>query len=265
MGQLRRVLLTALPKLLVSRATGLLARIPLPRRLRPCVYRAYARRYGADLSEMAGALDDVPPLAAFFQRPLVDGARPLDAAAPFVWPADGRAVAAGPFEGGRLPQIKGVDYAVRDLVADDELARDLQRGSQATVYLAPGDYHRVHAPFAANVEAVVPLRGTLFPVNPPAVRCIRDLFVRNSRHVFRCRLPDGTAAAVVMVGAYNVGGTSVTVASGPVHAGDEIGRFGFGSTVVALVGPGGGRFAGLAGDQVVRMGAAAEALAAAAH
>lgn len=264
MTGLRRTVLTALPKVPLSRLCGALCSLPLPRGARIRLFRWFARRYGAELGEMQGELGDFRSLQEFFRRPLRAGARPI-APARLVWPCDGRIVTTGAITAGRISQVKGNDYALADLLGDTALAGELEGGSQATIYLAPGDYHRVHAPFTANVDNVTALRGTLFPVNPPAVRCIRNLFVRNSRHVFRCRLPDGTAAAVVMVGAYNVGGTSVTVASGPVRAGDEIGRFGFGSTVVALVGPGGGTFAALDGDQAVRMGAAAAAMAAAAR
>jgi phosphatidylserine decarboxylase len=64
-------------------------------------------------------------------------------------------------------------------------------------------------------------------------------------------------AAVVMVGAYNVGGTLVTRPRGPVRAGDEIGQFGFGSTVVAIVARGPLTFAELPREQRVRMGGTA--------
>lgn len=255
----RALLLTALPKVALSRGTGLLARLPLPRRLRPFCYRCFARIYGADLAEVDGDLAAFGSLQQFFQRPLRAGARPV-AAAPLVWPCDGRVVTAGPIAGDRIPQVKGIDYGLGELLADRALAAALAGGSQATVYLAPGDYHRVHAPFAARVEAVTPIAGTLFPVNPQAVRCIPRLFARNARHVFRCTLADGRAAAVVMVGAFNVGGTIVTAAPGSRLApGDELGRFGFGSTAVALVAPGGAAFAEVAPGTRVRMGGDATA------
>jgi phosphatidylserine decarboxylase len=256
MTRLRTCLLTALPKVALSRLCGGFCALPLPRAPRVALFRWFARRYGADLAEMDGELEGFRSMQEFFQRPLRAGVRPI-APSPLVWPCDGRVVTTGAIAGGRVPQVKGNDYSLADLLGDPGLATGIDGGSQATIYLAPGDYHRVHAPFAATVEKVVYLPGTLFPVNPPAVRCIRDLFVRNSRHVFHCRLPDGRGAAVVMVGAYNVGGTSVTVASGAVRAGDELGRFGFGSTVVALVGPGGARFAELQPEARVLMGAAA--------
>jgi phosphatidylserine decarboxylase len=249
-------LLTLLPKVALSRATGLLARTPVPGPLRAPFWRAFARRYGAELGEVQGTLRDFRSLQAFFQRPLRPAARPV-ADTPLVWPCDGRVVTAGAIAGERIPQVKGRDYALADLLGDLALARALAGGSQATVYLAPGDYHRVHAPFAAIVESVRAIPGTLFPVNPPAVRCIRDLFVRNARHVFACRLDDGRAAAVVMVGALNVGGTSVTAQPGTrVAKGGELGRFGFGSTAIALVAAGAPAFPVQDPETRVRMGGA---------
>lgn len=256
MSAVRSVLLTCLPKVALSRACGLVCSVPLPRGLRPRLYGWFARRYGADLAEADGALDGFRSLQEFFRRPLKPGARPI-ADAPLVWPCDGRVVTVGGLAGGRIEQVKGRDYALADLLGDAGFAAQLAGGCQATVYLAPGDYHRVHAPFAAEVEGVTPIPGTLFPVNPPAVRSVRDLFARNSRHVFRCRLADGVPAAVVMVGAYNVGGTLVTVARGQVRAGDELGRFGFGSTAIVVVGRGGPSFATAAPETRVRMGARA--------
>jgi len=253
---LRSTLLRALPKVMLSRACGLLASTPLPLWARPRIYGWFSRRYGVQLGEVPAELVSFRSLQEFFRRSLRSGARPV-ADSSLVWPCDGRIVTVGAVTDGRLPQVKGRDYALADLLGDAELARSLEGGSQATIYLAPGDYHRVHAPFDATIESVRALPGTLFPVNPAAVRCIGNLFARNSRHVFRCRLRSGAPATVVMVGAYNVGGTTVTRDRGEVRAGDEIGQFGFGSTVVAIVGRGTAAFADREPEQQVRMGASA--------
>jgi phosphatidylserine decarboxylase len=240
----------------LSRLCGWICSLPLPRWLRPRLFGWFARRYGADLGQVDGQLADFRSLQDFFRRPLRAGSRPV-ASTPLVWPCDGRIVTGGTITGGRIPQVKGHDYELADLLGDAGFAAELGDGSQTTIYLAPGDYHRVHAPFDAHIESVTALPGTLFPVNPPAVACIPRLFARNSRHVFRCRLTDGTPAAVVMVGAYNVGHTTVTVPGGAVAKGAELGRFGFGSTVVAVIGRGALRFAELAPQQRVLMGGAA--------
>jgi len=256
MSTLRRLTLTALPKVPLSRLCGLMTSIPLPRALRGRFFRWFARRYGASLEDIDGDLQDFRSLQAFFRRKLTDDARPI-ADTSLVWPCDGRIVTAGPLTGGRITQVKGNDYALADLLGSSELAEQLEGGQQATIYLAPGDYHRVHSAFAGEVHDVTPLPGTLFPVNPPAVRCIDQLFVRNSRHVFRCQMANGSPAAIVMVGAYNVGGTKVTVPSGPIHKGQEVGQFGFGSTVVLAIGPNGGEFLPVEPEQRVKMGEAA--------
>ncbi len=256
MTALRRLLLTALPKVALSRACGLAVSMPLPKWFRPRLYRWFATRYGANLDEVDGDLHTFRSLQQFFRRPLRHDARPR-ADAGLLWPCDGRIVTTGPVDGGRISQVKGREYSVADLVGDADLAKRLEGGCQATIYLAPGDYHRVHAPFAGSIDEVRALPGTLFPVNPPAVQCIRDLFPRNARHVFRCTLASGHTGVVVMVGAYNVGGTIVTRAAGSVVPGDEIGQFGFGSTVVVIVGAGAPSFATLPPETSVRMGSAA--------
>ncbi|MFK7742678.1 MAG: archaetidylserine decarboxylase [Planctomycetota bacterium] len=233
----------------------------MPRFLRGPLFRWFAGRYGAELGDIEGDIQQFRSMQAFFRRSLRADARPVAADANLVWPCDGRIVTVGAIADGRIEQVKGNDYELADLLGDNELAMQLEGGQQATIYLAPGDYHRVHSPFAGCVERVAPLRGTLFPVNPPAVRSIDRLFVRNSRHVFHCRTANGTPAAVVMVGAYNVGGTRVTVESGAIECGQELGQFGFGSTVVVAIGRGGGTFAELAPEHKVRMGEAADAVA----
>lgn len=256
MSNLRRVILTALPKVALSRMCGLLTSCPLPRFVRAPFYRWFARRYGAPLDEVDGELPGFRSLQQFFQRSLVASARPI-AETQLVWPCDGKIVTAGGIANGRIPQVKGNDYELRDLLGDEGFAQQLDGGQQATIYLAPGDYHRVHSAFAGTVIDVRALPGTLFPVNPPAVRCIDNLFARNSRHVFRCLMANGSPAAIVMVGAYNVGGTAITKPAGSIAKGEEVGQFGFGSTVVVVLGPDGGTLKPVEPEQRVRMGEAA--------
>jgi phosphatidylserine decarboxylase len=251
----RRTLLGLVPKVALSRLTGLATRLPIPGPVRPMFYGWFARRYDAALDEVDGDLRDYRSMFAFFQRPLRSGARPIERDADFVWPCDGKVVTAGKISGDRIPQVKGVDYGLEEFVGDPRLASSLAGGSQVTVYLAPGDYHRVHAPFDARIVGVRRIPGTLYPVNQPAVRAVPGLFVRNARVVFESLLDDGRPAAIVMVGALNVGHIYESVAVGqPVTRGDEVGRFGFGSTTVVIVGPGGTDLPPVGAETVVRMG-----------
>ncbi len=249
--------MSALPKVALSRATGLLTRLPLPRRLRAPTYRWFARRYGARLEDVAGTLEEYPSLAAFFKRPLVAGARPIATDAPLVWPCDGRIVASGPILGERLEQVKGRTYGLAQLIGDADFSAALAGGSQATIYLAPRDYHRVHAPFAGTLGTVRRLPGKLFPVNPPTVDSIEGLFATNERVVFEFRLDAGVRAAVIMVAALNVGDIEPVAKPGSrLTLGAELGRFGFGSTTVVTIGPGGPTLPNLPRETAVRMGTA---------
>jgi phosphatidylserine decarboxylase len=233
--QIIRILLTALPKVALSRVFGFIARTPVPVPLRGLVYRTYALLCGADLREMQGGPGDYRSLAEFFQRPLRDGVRPIDDG-PVIWPCDGRVISAGPITAGRIEQIKGIDYSLEELLVDRELAAAFATGTQATIYLAPGDYHRVHAPFAAELLGRTRVPGTLFPTNPPATHSIRPLYPRNERVVHRFRLEDGGAAALVMVGALNVGDIHPSCpAPCSLRPGEEIARFGLGSTAILLL------------------------------
>ena len=257
MGQLRRFLLSALPKTALSRLTGWLTRIPLPRGLRAPLYGWFSRRYSVVLTEVDRDLVEFRSLAEFFGRPLRKGARPVAAPATLVWPCDGKIVSAGPMPLGRILQVKGMEYELAELVANAELAGALADGTQATIYLAPGDYHRVHAPFAGTLGTPVRVPGALFPVNPPAVQSIPRLFARNERVVFPFTLEDGRVAALVMVAALNVGDIVPSAAAGQqLPAGAELGRFGFGSTVVALMQSGSAGFPLLAPETPVRQGEA---------
>ena len=255
MSIVRRMLLTALPKFLLSRTTGMLTHIPLPRFLRSPVYRLFSWRYGVDLREAALELRAYPNLAEFFQRALKDGARPVHDTAPLVWPCDGKIISSRAIEDGKLRQVKGQDYSLIDFVQDPSLAESLAGGSQASIYLLPKDYHRVHVPFDAELLGHRHVKGSLFPVNPGAVRSIPQLFLRNERVVFSFRLKDGRAAALVMVAALNVGDIHLShEQAGPMQKGEELARFGFGSTTVVLMPAGEPVFAELTADLEVRMG-----------
>ena len=77
-------------------------------------------------------------------------------------------------------------------------------------------YHRVHSPVDGRIRAWRYVPGRLFPVNGAGVRSIPGLFTRNERV---CLFYDTEAhgrAAVVLVGAANVGRMSLAF-SGPGH------------------------------------------------
>lgn len=244
------------PQHALSRLAGRVAASEAPW-LRDRLIRRFAAAYGVDLSEAARGIGEFASFNDFFTRELKRGARPLADAAQFILsPADGAVSQVGPVSGGRIIQAKGRDYSVAEILGcgADEAAR-FEGGSFMTIYLSPKDYHRVHMPAAGTLAKTSYIPGDLFSVNTATAAGVDRLFARNERLSCRFDGPDGHFASI-MVGAMIVAGidtvwpnTFRTHASTPVHedfagqdrrfaAGDEMGRFYLGSTVVLLFEPG---------------------------
>ncbi len=249
--------LRLLPKNAASRAAGAFTRWEAPAPLRQGLMRAFARRYGIDLSEC----DDVATFRTFgefFARPLRPGLRPI---APgedvVVSPVDAVVSEAGLAEQGRLVQAKGIDYRVEDLLADGAAAARLAGGAWATLYLSPKDYHRIHFPLGGRVLGWRYVPGRLWPVNAASVANVPGLFCVNERLVTLLESPLGLCS-IVAVGATIVGRVRAFYDAGipptnlpkarperrdyerplPVEKGQELGAFEMGSTVVLLFEPG---------------------------
>lgn len=255
MAQLFIVLQRLLPVFLLGRLVHRLARVQLPWFKNLCI-RAFTRLYPVNLEEPAKAVPDgYPSFNAFFTRTLKAGARPLDPEPDAVTsPADGRVQQSGELLGGQLIQAKGVTYSAAELLGDAEAARAYEQGWFLTVYLAPHNYHRVHAPLAGTLRQMIYVPGNRFSVNEATLSIIPALFARNERLV--C-LFDGNPGpfALVLVGALNVASISTTWAGEvlpreprqfrrwhypgragfSVARGDEIGQFNLGSTVILLL------------------------------
>lgn len=234
----------------------------------------FVRLFDVDTSEIAR---DVPDGFAtfndFFTRELADGARPVAANA-IVSPADGTVSAAGSLRGDEILQAKGLWYALDDLLATNlDRSHELAGGKFATIYLAPYNYHRVHAPFDGELEAAWYVPGDLFSVNAATVSRVRGLFRRNERLVLDFRTRFGRAV-VILVGALNVGSISTPwtgeirprrtgvvetlgLDDGPaeVRRGDLLGWFNMGSTVIVLIPDGSGEWSdNLVAGRLLRMG-----------
>ena len=245
-----------LPQHALSRLAGRLAGSETPW-LRDALIRRFVAAYGVDLGEAARGIGEFRSFNDFFTRELKPGARALADAAEFILsPADGAVSQVGPVSSGRIIQAKGRDYAVAEILGCSaaEAAR-FEGGSFITIYLSPKDYHRVHMPAAGRLAKTSYIPGDLFSVNTATAAGVERLFARNERLACRFDGPDGHFASI-MVGAMIVAGIDTvwpnrfrTHAAAPVHedfagaghafsAGEEMGRFHLGSTVVLLFEPG---------------------------
>ncbi len=244
-----------LPKHWLTAIVFRIARIRAPR-VKNLLIRNFARLYRVDVDEVRNSVPDgFDTFNDFFVRELKEGARPIDAdAAAIVSPVDGTVSQAGRITQGTLLQAKGIDYSVKELLATDlEVADTLENGHFATIYLAPYNYHRVHAPLAGKLVSAHYVPGDLFSVNKATARQIPRLFSRNERLNLHVDTQAGRMV-LIMVGALNVGsistpwtGTIRPRSSGVVEMldlaaadtdlakGDLLGWFNMGSTVILLL------------------------------
>ena len=244
-------ILRALPRVHLSRAVGRLCDQPIPSGFARAVERAYCRAYQVNMDEAEGHLGSYPSFDAFFTRPLKKGARQISSD-PVVSPSDGKLSCLGRIETGAQIHVKGQLYEVAELIGDLQDAQRYSGGQFAVVYLAPGDYHRVHSPVDGAVTLLRGIPGDLYPVNSIGERYVPQLFVRNNRVAIVIDTEQLGRVTVVMVGATIVGRISVNAMPAPavppgVHAvspgyavarGAEIGMFHLGSTAVVLFEPG---------------------------
>jgi len=238
-------LLRLLPLALVSRLVGWGVRRRLPVRLRRPLLGLYARHYRVDLGEAEAGLDAYPSVEAFFTRRLWSGARPV-AAAPLVSPCDGRVGPPVEITAGAAITAKGHRYRLDDLLGPlAHWGPRLDGGRWLTLYLSPRDYHRYHAPAAMAVVESCHIPGRRWPVNGWGIDHIPDLFVENERVVVVAETAAGWPLVMVYVAAFNVGRIELHGVSPPaghaghhrweVAAGDEMGYFSLGSTILLLL------------------------------
>ncbi len=247
-----------LPQHLLSRLVGRLAECRTPW-VKNLFINWFRKRYQVDMSQ---ALQPDPEayehFNAFFTRALKPDARPLDnTPGAILSPADGAISQLGPIEQGRIFQAKGRSYSLNTLLGGDAArAQPFINGQFATIYLSPRDYHRVHMPIAGTLRESIYIPGDLYSVNQVTAAGVDNLFARNERLVAIFDTELGPMA-MVLVGAMIVAGIE-TVWNGQVAplprqplvldaapgqtpvqlaAGEEMGRFKLGSTVILLFGP----------------------------
>lgn len=216
----------------------------------------FSRAYKVKLDEVKlDVPDDFADFNAFFTRELKADARPIaEASNALISPVDGTISQIGPLRKNAIVQAKGIDYTLDELLATDiDDAAVYRDGLFTTIYLAPYNYHRIHAPLDGELKSAVYVPGALFSVNAATAAHVLGLFARNERLILHFQTAVGPAA-VIFVGAMNVG--SITTpwtgeirpqAKGLVETcalnetdrtvsrGDLLGWFNMGSTVILLL------------------------------
>jgi len=225
--------------------------------------RTFLKCYDVDLEEAERSNPrDYCSFNDFFTRALRPDARDYNRSDPVILsPSDGSVSRIGRIDADNILQAKGRYYTLSALLAQDfALAERFNWGEFATIYLAPNNYHRVHAPVSGRIVGVRYVPGKLFSVNQRTARSIDKLFAANERLILEVDSECGKLA-LILVGAMLVSSmelrccdianavneahdrrcpVAVELGAGPreLIRGEELGRFNMGSTVIVLAEPG---------------------------
>lgn len=271
--QLLIFLFIIIPKSLLSRAFGAVTRIPFPRWILHPVINWYSKAYGVKTEEYIPPEKGFKNFNSFFTRQLKPGVHIIDSDVnAVVSPVDARLDQFGELDGETIMQAKGVHYNLKDLLPSEEASR-FEGGSFMTLYLSPGDYHRIHSPAGGTITGYFHIPGKLYTVQEFMVQGLQGLFSKNERLISYIDTGRGHIA-VCKIGAMNVGRMSISHAPvitnktfrskkealynenerPSIKSGDELGIFHLGSTIVLLFEKNFIRYAGLATGDTVRVG-----------
>lgn len=244
-------LMRLLPKSALSSAVGKATRLPVPPAVHHAAVRLFAKRYQVNLEEAEGTIEDYPTFGAFFTRKLKPGTRSIDVGPNVVAsPVDAHVSQLGHIQSGTCLQAKGISFPVDKLLGDARRALDFEGGTFATLYLAPRDYHRFHAPLAGFITGYQYLPGAFWPVNQASVRTKDALFAINERLVTYFDTAAGSCAYVAVgatcVARIHAAYDEIITHQGraakshaymrpiPIEKGAEVGMFEMGSTIILL-------------------------------
>ncbi len=236
---------------IVSKLVRFLYSLPVSRHFIPL----FCLIFQVNQQETEQPLGSYHSIREFFLRRLREGAREIcSSQAAIVSPADGCVIAMGKIRQNTLLQVKGKRYSLQRLLASRQNSQRFLNGQYLTIYMSPGKYHHVHAPFDCEIAETCRIDGLRYPVNLFSRQRIESLYCRNAREIAYLQTAAG-AAALIMVGSCQVGSVRMAVDTASqkqtgksIEArrfsaqcfgkGQEVGWFDFGSTVILLFEPG---------------------------
>ncbi len=230
---------------------GHAAKIPVPKPVLKAIIGAYSVAVGVAENEVAEPVGGFTNFSEFFGRRLKPGARvvPEDESV-FVSPSDGEIIDVGKIgpSGNSTFEIKGSAYDLDSLLGDRGAGEVFKEGGYMVIYLHPRDYHRVHMPTSGELTVMRRIPGARYPVNDWLRDKVDCIYNKNERTVFQFNTEGGGEIALVMVAAFGVGNIETRFQFGSTSkdvllercfsppqkllAGDELGAFLLGSTVV---------------------------------
>ena len=196
--------------------------------------RPFIRKYKLDEEEFDSDPEGFRSFNEFFSRKLKPDARPIEQEnAVAVFPADGRHLGVQHLSANLGFYVKGQKFDLPKLFQSEELAGRFRKGSLIISRLCPVDYHRFHAPVSGKISEARLINGSLFSVNPIALRKRLSVFWENKRYLCMIDSDYHGKVAQFIVGATCVGSATFTFSQNQrVNKGEELGYFSFGGSSV---------------------------------
>ena len=196
--------------------------------------RPFIRKYKLDEEEFDSDPEGFRSFNEFFSRKLKPDARPIEQEnAVAVFPADGRHLGVQDLSANLGFYVKGQKFDLPKLFQSEELAGRFRKGSLIISRLCPVDYHRFHAPVSGKISEARLINGSLFSVNPIALRKRLSVFWDNKRYLCMIDSDYHGKVAQFIVGATCVGSATFTFSQNQrVKKGEELGYFSFGGSSV---------------------------------
>ncbi len=199
--------------------------------------KPFIKKYGVDMRDFEGQIQDYKTFNEFFCRKLRKGAREIDLSPGVaVFPADGRHMGFQNITETQSVFTKGQSFNLEKLLGSKLEAQRYIGGSLILSRLCPVDYHRFHFPVEGAVSNPTLINGYLYSVNPMALRRNLDILFRNKRVKTTIQTQDMGLVTMIEVGATCVGSIIQTFdPNSNISKGEEKGCFEFGGSAAILL------------------------------
>lgn len=199
--------------------------------------RPFIEVFKIDTEEFLDPISSFSSFNDFFIRKLKPECRPIangqDIA---VLPADARYLVYPNLLQTAGIWVKGEKFSVEELLGKETLAHKYEKGSCVLARLCPTDYHRFHFPVSGMAGVPKLIRGSLFSVNPLALKRNIHILTENKRMVTEIQTKNFGTILYIEVGATHVGSIHQTFTPNEPYAkGDEKGYFSFGGSCIILL------------------------------
>lgn len=179
-------------------------------------------------------LDDIRCFNDFFSRKIKEGRRPIDKNPKhLISPCDAKA-SYYKITDDLILNVKNSKYKIKDLINNEELARNYANGTCLVLRLCVDDYHRYCYVDDGTKEDNIFIRGVLHTVNPIALDHYK-IYSQNQREYTILHTENLGDIVQIEVGAMMVGKIVNYDGIASFKRGDEKGKFLYGGSTIILL------------------------------